>query len=130
MKDCFLNQSFPDLKLTEVLRNRAVEICHKENISLYCGTVFSTDSIVAQFSHIDFLMRNHNCIGIDMEASAVFKAAKTVNIKAAALLQTSDVIPANKSIFCGRTEEEMKRRKFIKMEVLPKIILDSLILEK
>ncbi len=48
------------------------------------------------------------------------------SFKAAALLQVSDVIPTRKSLFCGRTDEEMAERQRIKAEVVPRILLDTL----
>jgi nucleoside phosphorylase len=58
-----------------------------------------------------------------METSAVFQAARLVGIKAGALLQVSDVPHRNKSLFSGRTKEEMERRKSIRQEVLAHAVL-------
>jgi purine-nucleoside phosphorylase len=70
-------------------------------------------------------VKSFNCIGIEMETSSVFGAAKLVGIRASALLQISDVIPANKSLFSGRTREDKERRNFIRERTLAKVILDS-----
>lgn len=61
-----------------------------------------------------------------METSAAFKAASVVGIQAAALLQVSDVIPAGKSLFLGRTKAEMKHKLHIKENLLPELVLGSL----
>ena len=126
-QDCFLQVVEPDSKLTNLVKNIALEICQRESISFHCGTVFSTDSIIAQFFRLDYLVRNFNCIGIEMETSSVFKAAKLVGIRASALLQVSDVIPANKTLFSGWTREDKEQRNFIRETILTKAILDSII---
>jgi len=126
-KDCFLHPIEPDLELTESIKNCALELCERESVPVHCGTVFSTDSIIAQFFRLDYFVRNLGCIGIEMETSAVFGAAKLVGIKAGALLQVSDVIPTNKSLFSGRTKEERERRNLIRETILTKAILDSII---
>lgn len=125
-EDCFLNPIKPDAKLTEIVKNHASRLCQEKTILLHSGTVFSSDSIVAQFFHLDYLVESFNCIGIEMETSSVFRAAKLVGIRASALLQVSDVIPTNKSLFSGRSGEDMERRSFIKKTILTKVILDSI----
>ena len=61
-----------------------------------------------------------------METSAVFNCSRLVGIAATALLLVSDVIPTNKSLFSGRTEDERSRYKYVKKSVLSRIILDTL----
>ena len=126
-KDCFLHPVEPDLRLTESIRNCTCELCQEESVPLHCGTIFSTDSVIAQFFRVDYLVENFDCIGIEMETSAVFKAARLVGIRAGALLQVSDVIPRNKSLFSGRTKVERERRHHIRETILTKAILDSMI---
>jgi purine-nucleoside phosphorylase len=60
-----------------------------------------------------------------METAAVFGAARVVGIRAGALLQVSDVIPVNKTLFSGRTKEDHKKRRWLKENVLARIILES-----
>lgn len=126
-EDRFLHPIEPDSKLTEVVKKRAFGLCQRESVSLHLGTIFSTDSIIAQFFRLDYLIKNFNCIGIEMETSSVFGAAKLVGIRASALLQVSDVIPTNKSLFSGRTREDKERRNFIRERILTKAILDSIV---
>ena len=126
-KDCFLHPIEPDSKLTKIVKNHTFGICQGESVSLHLGTIFSTDSVIAQFFRLDYFVKKFNCIGIEMETSSVFRAAKLVSIGASALLQVSDVIPTNKSLFSGRTREDMERRNFIRERILTKAILDSII---
>lgn len=126
-QDCFFQAVEPDLKMTDVIKNHTLKVCQKDSIPLHCGTVFSTDSIIAQFFRLDYLVKNLNCIGIEMETSSVFKAAKLVGIRASALLQVSDVIPKSKSLFSGRTKEDKERRSHIREKTLTKVILESII---
>jgi purine-nucleoside phosphorylase len=66
------------------------------------------------------------CIGIEMETAAVFRAARLVGITAAALLQFSDVIPARKSLFAGRTPLERERRREVRKTVLAQAAVNAL----
>lgn len=124
-EDCFPQPTEPDSKLQATIMKYASRLCEKESVALHSGTVFSSDSVIAQFFRIEYLVKNFNCIGIEMETSAVFNAAKLVHIKAGALLQVSDVIPLNKSLFCGRSKQEMERRSLIRKTILAKAVLDS-----
>ena len=92
---------------------------------MHVGPVFSIDTILGQFFRQGYLVDELNCIGIEMETSATFNAARLVGIQAAALLQVSDVPVSGKSLFSARTTEENNRRRFIRRTILPEIILDS-----
>jgi purine-nucleoside phosphorylase len=122
----FLTSTQPNSELASLLEARARYLCEKKGIVLNKGVIFSTDSIVAQFFHLNRIMADYNCVGIEMETSAVFNASALIGIRAAALLQLSDVIPIRKSLFSGRTEDDHKRRKDIRKSVLTKIVLDAL----
>ena len=125
--DGFLQAAEPDLDSTECLKQSASVICRNSAVPLHTGTIFSTDSILAQFFRLGHLADDLHCIGIEMETAAVFKAAQLVGIKASALLQVSDLPLRNKSIYAGRTKQEMKHRKSVRQEVLVRIVLDSLL---
>jgi len=122
----FLKSAKPEIELNRLLEDHSVSSSAEEGVTLNKGVVFSTDSIVAQFFHLDSLTRRFGCIGIEMETSAVFNAAALVGIHAVALLQVSDVIPTNKSLFSGRTTQDHQRRRHIRQSVLSKIVLDTL----
>ena len=126
-RDCFSDTAAPDASLTSRLKRVAQEVSRKHSIALHSGSVVSVDSILAQFFRLDHFVEHHECIGVEMETSATFKAADLVGIRAAALLQVSDVIPTGKSLFSGRTEEEMNEKKRIKTHILPKILLETLV---
>ena len=125
--DCFLQSVEPDCDLTEHIKKHAMEICCNKSVPLHEGIVFSTDSILAQFFRLDYLIDKSQCIGIEMETAAVFRAARLVGIKAGALLQVSDVPQQDKSLYAGRTKQEMEYRKYIKQEVLTQIVLKSVL---
>jgi purine-nucleoside phosphorylase len=126
-KNKAFNAAYPDKKLSSLLKSTADCIINGKDVRLSSGIVYSTDTIIAQFMYIEKLIKKYKCIGIDMETSAVFNASSIIGIKASALLQFSDVIVINKSLFSGRTEEDQKRRKFIRKSILPKILLETLV---
>jgi purine-nucleoside phosphorylase len=125
--DCFLAPARPDPELLSRLRQIAAPLCVESDAALLEGRVFSSDSIVAQFHHLDEMVNSHGCIGIEMETAAVFRAARLVGIPAAALLQISDVAPDSKSLFSGRTEAEQQRRQQLRRELVSRIVIEALV---
>ncbi len=122
----FLKPAKPDAGLNGLLEEYATTLATENGVVIHKGRIFSSDTIVAQFFHLDEISNRYGCAGIEMETSAVFNCSRLVGIAAAALLLVSDVIPTNKSLFSGRTEEERSRYKFVKKSVLSRIILDTL----
>lgn len=124
--NAFLKPAEPDAELNNTLEEHAASLTGEGNVPLHKGRVFSSDTIVAQFAHLEEMADKYECSSIEMETSAVFNSADLVEIRAAALLIISDVITVGKSLFSGRTKEDMERYKDIKKTVLGKIILDTL----
>jgi len=122
----FLMPARPHTGLNDLLEEYAARMASAESVPLHKGKVFSSDSLVAELMHLDQITGQLGCMGIEMETSAVFNAAALAGISAAALLITSDCIPANKSLFCGRTDEEREKYRAIKYSLLSKIILETL----
>ena len=93
---------------------------------MHRGTVFSTDSIAAQFPLLEGLSRDYDCCAIEMETAAVFAAARPVDIQASALLAISDSPIQGKSLFAGRTPQDLDHYHRIKEDILPVIVLNTL----
>lgn len=123
--DIFGQKTFPDKRLFENTKKITQQICTDNNINWHIGKVFSIDTIFAQFAHIDEILRM-GCNAVEMETAAAFGAAGLMNIPIVALLSVSDNTLTNKSLVCGRTEEEMEYRKHVRREIFPKIILSVL----
>jgi purine-nucleoside phosphorylase len=124
--EAMFKEARPDADFARKLKEQALRFCRESNPALAAGRVYSTDTIVAQFHHLSEITATHECIGIEMETSAVFNAAALTGIRAAALLQLSDVIPTRKSLFSGRTEQDHARRSTIREHVLARIALETL----
>jgi purine-nucleoside phosphorylase len=116
----------PDQGLQTILVQESRIATKSNSMAVHIGPVFSSDTILAQFHHLDWITSQLRCVGIEMETSAVFKAARLCGIRAAALLQVSDVIPARKSLYSGRTEADQKRRRWARMEILAPAVLNAL----
>jgi nucleoside phosphorylase len=125
-RDRFLEPAYPDAALTETLREVASRRCADAEIPLHEGAVYSSDTIVAQFPRVEYAARELDCIGVEMETAAVFNASRLVGVAAAALLQISDVIPAKKSLFSGRTPADAERRWRIRRSLLADILAETL----
>ena len=124
--DAFLKPAKPDAGLNGLLEEHAASLAEENGVVIHKGRIFSSDTIVSQFFHLDEITEKHDCAGIEMETSAVFNCSRLVGIAATALLLVSDVIPTNKSLFSGRTEDERSRYKYVKKSVLSRIILETL----
>ena len=124
--DSFLERVFPDEALALAVSLPAARLAREAGVALHTGPVFCTDSILAQFDKLNYMVNELGCIGIEMETAAVFKAARRVGIQAAALFSVSDVPVRNQSLFSGRSEAEQNRRKEIRDKVLARALLESL----
>jgi len=123
----FLKPTRPHAGYNEILKEYAAkEIAKEKGITLYEGRIFSTDTILGQFQHLDMITGELSCVGIEMETSAVFNAAALTGMPATALLIASDVIATGKSLFSGRNIKEKERYQQIKRKVLSRIILETL----
>ncbi len=125
-QDCFLEKCAPDEALTGALARRAALLAKSGGITLHTGPVFSSDTILAQFSRLGYISTELGCAGIEMETAAVFKAARSVGIRAAALLSISDVPVVGKSLFAGRPPAEREHRRETRKKILAKALLDCL----
>jgi purine-nucleoside phosphorylase len=88
--------------------------------------MYSADSIICEYHHLEMMTDKYDCMGIEMETAAVFNAASLVGIQAAAILMASDVIPVKKTLFAGRSKEERDHYYHSRESVLSKIILETL----
>jgi purine-nucleoside phosphorylase len=124
--DGFAQCARPDGALTATLTARATAISQEQGVALHRGRIFAVDSILAQFHHLDYITGELRCNGIEMETAALFAAARLVGIRAAALLQVSDLPLAGKTLISGRSAEERERRHRIRREVLTRVIAETL----
>lgn len=122
-KDVFGEKVYPDTSLLRQLKMETENVCPKNNVKWHMGKTFCTDTIFAQFAHIDSIIST-GCNTIDMETASAFRAAKMMKIPLVALFNVSDNTIANKSLISGRTQDEIDYRKFVRGEILPKIILN------
>lgn len=121
--DVFGMKAFPD----KALFNRTItvlnRICLESNVKYHIGQNFSTDSIFAQFVHINEIL-DMNCNVIEMETAAAFNAAAIAELPLVAVFSVSDNTIMKKSLISGRTDEDMNYRRNIRKYVFPKVILE------
>lgn len=120
--DPFGDKVCPDGNMLELAKAAAVDICGKCGVKWHLGSVFSIDTILAQFAHIGEI-QNMGCNAIEMETAAAFEAAALAKLPIAALLSVSDNTVVNKSLISGRTNEENTYRKSVRRDVFPRMIL-------
>jgi purine-nucleoside phosphorylase len=86
------------------------------------GKNFSIDTAIAQFVHIDEIIKM-GCNCIEMETAALLKASEICDIKTGAIFSISDNTMIKKSLLSGRTKAEMEYRKYARKNILTKIVL-------
>lgn len=91
--------------------------------SIHIGCTFSSDSIVAQYVHLTQII-NMQCDSIDMESAVAFRCGTLLNIPTVALLVVSDSAINNQSLIKDRLQDDEMNRKYVKKQILPKIIHD------
>jgi len=122
--DCFGEKYYPNKEIYERLVSKTENISKENNVTWHIGKNFSIDTVIAQFAHLDeILAMGCNCI--EMETAVLFKSAEMCEIKACAVFNVSDNTISKKSLFSGRSEEEMEYRRYTRKNVLTKIVLES-----
>lgn len=124
LSDDFGKKEEPNKQLLKLLSESSEKIIKDIDVSMYLVNNFSVDTVFGQFPHIDKI-QNMGAKTIEMETYTLFKASRIVGINATALLCVSDNSIVNKSLFSGRTEEDNMKRKIVKTEIIPKIIIDT-----
>ncbi|MCI8485426.1 MAG: phosphorylase, partial [Lachnospiraceae bacterium] len=121
-QDIFGEKQYPHNDLFQFLINETKRICEINSVKWHLGKTFCTDTIVAQYNHLESIIEmGYN--SIDMESAAAFKAAKMMNIPIAALLNVSDNSTMNKSLMTDHNNQSEKEyRKFVRSEIFPQII--------
>ena len=109
----------------QVLKSTTQKICEQNHIRWHIGRNFSIDTIFAQFAYIDEII-GMGCNTIEMETASAFRAATISNISLAALFSVLDNTMLNKSLYSGRTLEDIKYRKEVQKNIFPEIILEVL----
>ncbi len=93
----------------------------KEKINYKDEKIYSVDTIVGQFAHIDEIL-DLGCKAIEMETSALFSACRVAEKECVALLVVSDNTIMNKSLISGRNEKDMELYHKTRYNIIPKII--------
>ena len=124
--DCLEQPVAPDAPLSDHLGRVAQNLCRSRAVTLHRGTIYSIDCVLPQFFRLGHFVDKLGCCGLEMETAAVFRAARLVGIKAAALLAVSDNPVQMKSLYSGRTKADRDRRLSAMRRVLAPAILDAL----
>ena len=120
-KDVFGEKMYPDSSLLDQLKLETEKICKETNTTWHKGRTFCTDTIFAEFAHIDTRLST-GCNTIDMETAVAFRSARLMNKSIVALLSVTDNTAARKSIINEHSKKDDDYRLFVRREVFPKII--------
>ncbi|MFA4849627.1 MAG: hypothetical protein WC626_07855 [Methanoregula sp.] len=123
--DPFGERNYPNREMYNGLKNTVQKVCELNNIKYHIGKTFSTDSIFAQFAHIDEIV-SLGCNVIEMETASAFRAASLSGISLGALFSVSDNTILEKSLYSGITSKDMDYKKEVRRNIFPKILLDVL----
>ena len=109
-------QIYPDKNYV----TQVIELAENSGYSIKEGSVFCTDSIIMEYTHLDEI----KALGVDlveMETATFYEIAKMMEIPAIAILVVSDNSATGIPI-AGRTEEMQKIYEYSKFVVLPDMI--------
>ncbi len=118
LEDELFKKEYPSKEFTDKLIN----ILKEEDIKYHNVPNFSTDTVFAQFYHMDKILKE-GAKTIEMETALLFKSNELLNINVTAMFCISDNTIVNKSLYSGRTEEENEYRHKVRNEVIPNIII-------
>lgn len=120
--DIFGEKTYPDSQRLKCLAEAAKKCCYGREANWHFGKTFCTDTIVSQMGYIEDIIKS-GCNSIDMESAVFFKSAETAGMSAAAIMQVSDNVVLNKSLFTDNIcDEEKAYRRYVRDKVIPDII--------
>jgi purine-nucleoside phosphorylase len=122
--DCFGEKYYPNKEIYEKVISKTKSIAKENNVNWYIGKNYSIDTVIAQFAHIDEIL-DMGCNCIEMETAALFKSAEICEIKACAVFNVSDNTILKKSLLSGRSKEEREFRRYVRKNIITKIVLES-----
>ncbi len=93
-----------------------------QGIEMKKAPVFCTDSIVCEYSHLDFI-KSFGVQVIEMETSSFYLMADLMEKPAIALMAVSDNSATGDPLM-ARTDEQKRLYNITRKQVIPKIILD------
>lgn len=107
---------YPDKDYVEQI----VELAGKNHYSVKKASVFCTDSVVMEYTHLDEI-RSFDTDLIEMETSVFYAVGKLMNVPAIALLVVSDNSSTGVPLV-GRSEEMQKVYEYSRCVILPDLI--------
>lgn len=99
---------------------KVLESASREKVDIKKRRIFCTDSILCEYSHLDFI-KNMGAELIEMETAAFYECMKMMNKDGIALLCVSDNSVAGISL-TSRTQEETQTFHQAREEYIPKLI--------
>jgi len=123
--DIFGQAAYPDEKLYAQLLQNARILCEENGVALHIGRTYSTDTIFAEYAHIDEI-KDMGCNVIEMETAAAFRAARMAGFSLAAAFSISDNTFTNQTLYKKIPEEETAYRRFARNTLFPQIIRRTL----
>ncbi len=113
----FGKKFYPD----EELQGALAEYLSAKNTAFQYANVFSIDTIVAQFFHIEEFL-SYGADVLEMETAATFNASKILGLQACALFHVSDSTVEKKSLLGGRSKEEHELHRRTKLFTIPELV--------
>jgi purine-nucleoside phosphorylase len=123
--DCFGEKYYPNKAFYKDIVSKTEKISKGNDINWHIGKNYSIDTVIAQFAHIEEIL-DLGCNCIEMETAVLFKSAKICKINAGAVFSVSDNTILRKSLLSRRTKEEIDYRRYVRKNILTKVVVESL----
>jgi len=110
------NEESELINSNDEINEKILEAANKNNISLNIGTIHTSDVFYQENNQYEKLVEKYNCLGVEMEAFALFHNAKVLNKKAACLLTVSDSFITNEVTSSAERETKLNEMILIALE--------------
>ena len=105
---------FPDLDIT----NKLYEISKNFKVNSFLERIYTSDVFYKENDNFLDIVKNYNCVAVEMECFGLFFNAKSLNKKAAAILTVSDSFITGEKITSEEREEDFDNMIKIALESL------------
>lgn len=119
--DRFGEKYYPDLVLGKKIISLSKRICALNRVNWHLAVNYSIDTIFAEFAYLEEIT-TMNCRVIEMETAAAFKAAKLWGIAIGAIFCVSGNVIMNKTLYFGRTQDDIIYKDEVRKKIFPEII--------
>lgn len=110
-------------KADEKSQEKLFQLAQKyKSVKVHESQVFSIDTVLGEYHHLPEILSTKSQ-AIEMETATLFHTSQITGRRSVALLYVSDCTFEGKSLYNGRSKEDMAQKEKTKKEIIPQLIL-------